>query len=257
MAREAGLGLISVTDHDTLGGLSAKRDAAEREGLLFVGGWEVSSYDGDRKVHVLGYRCTENGAYRDFAEARRKDALERAEEILKRGNAELGLSLTVEDAEREHLRKETPIHTMHVVRAFAKKLGRDEGELYRATFGYGKPAYIAPCRALTPEQAVGLVLGTGGIPVLAHPGRIPMGEEELDSLILRLVRCGLRGIECVYTEHTASETARFRRMAEELGLLVTGGSDYHGTDGYHKIGEPPFEPGEALLDALGAPCGGA
>ena len=81
-AKAAGLSLISLTDHDSLAGLNEKRAAAEGEGLSFVSGWEVSAYEGEAKVHVLGYGCLPDAAYEDFLEERRRGALARAESVL-------------------------------------------------------------------------------------------------------------------------------------------------------------------------------
>ncbi len=247
-AKEAGLELISFTDHDTMAGGEEKRAAAEQFGLRYVRGWEISSYD-DCKIHVLGYGCEENNAYRDFLAERRQGAILRAQDRIDKANAYFGLSLTLADAEKERPQENTPLHTMHVVRAYAKRLNLSDGETYLRYFNRGKIADSSLCRP-TPEQAIDVIHLTGGIAVLAHPGRIALAEEEKIKLFDRLVACGLDGIECIYTTHTELETERFIRYARAHGLLETGGSDFHADDGRHVLGAPEFYAGGKLLSVV-------
>ena len=141
MAREAGLSLISMTDHDSLAGLEEKTRAAADCGLSYVPGWEVSAYRGDLKVHILGYGCRICAPYEQFLRARREGALARAEDIIARANEYFGLDVTLADAERFHQKKDAPLHTMHIVAAFAERLDRDKGDLYAAAFEPGKPCH--------------------------------------------------------------------------------------------------------------------
>jgi len=249
MAREAGMDLVSFTDHDTLLDVGEKRAAAAECGLKYVVGWEISSYDADRKIHVLGYGCEEGTAYAAFEEERRRGAIVRAEDMIAKANAFFSLHVTLFDVEAEHFEKDAPLHTMHVVRAFAKRIGMDEGEAYLSFFRSGKVAYSSLCRA-TPEEAIDVIHASRGIAVLAHPGRIELPPTEKKTLFDRLTAAGLDGIECRYTTHTVSETEAFQNYARGHGLLMTGGSDFHASDGKHRIGFPRFEPDERLLEAL-------
>lgn len=245
--KEAGLALFSVTDHDNMGGAEEGARAAKRYGLLFVRGWEVSSYKGGSKVHVLGYGCKQGEAYRAFSDKRKEGGLLRAEDMLAKANAHFGLALTMEDVERFHLKKGSPVHTMHVVSAFAESLGAERGALYRAAFARGGPAFSSLCRP-TPSEAVEVIHETGGVAVLAHPGRI--AEEERGEILAELAANGLDGLECLYTTHTAAQTEAFLAFAKERGLLVTGGSDFHCPDGRHTVGKPDYYADERLLERL-------
>lgn len=253
-AKEAGLDLFAVTDHDNMGGCEEAARAAERYGLSYVRGWEISSYD-DCKVHVLGYNCAGGRAYTSFLEERRRGGLLRAQDMLQKANERFGLSLTMDDVEREHLKRDAPLHTMHVVRAFAKRLSVKAGALYLGAFDKGKPCYSDLFRPL-PEHAIEAIHADGGIAVLAHPGRIRLDLSAREELQLRLVKAGLDGIECVYTTHTAEETAYFRAFAQRHGLFVTGGSDFHEEGGKNVLGCPAFHADERLLSALGVPFRG-
>lgn len=251
-AREAGLDLISMTDHDSMEGVDEKRALAEKYGLKFVSGWEVSAYAGTRKVHVLGYRCTAGEAYRAFTEARKRGAIVRAQDIIHKANAYFGFDVTLEEVEKAHLKKDTPLHTIHIVNAYAKRLGEDGLKTYRNYFSEGRPAFSILCRP-APEDAIDVIHASGGIAVLAHPGLISGEAEERNRLIDSLVEHGLDGIECFHTSHTAKETEYFKAYARERNLLETGGSDFH-KDGTERIlGHPAFTPSERLLAALDIP----
>lgn len=251
-AERAGLELISFTDHDNMEGAEEKRAAAERHGLRYVQGWEVSSY-ANCKVHVLGYRCEANAAYDRFLKERTEGALVRAQDMIKKANAYLGLNVTLADADGERVKKDAPLHTMHVVAAFAKRLQTDWGELYARLFDKGKPAYSGLCRP-SPEDAIDVIHACGGIAVLAHPGRITLPFTPREELFDRLVARGLEGIEAVYSTHTAEETKYFQAYAERKKLLVTGGSDFH-ADGYRTIGVPVFYASGRLVGAFGLSSG--
>ena len=254
MAREAGLSLISMTDHDSLAGLEEKTRAAADCGLSYVPGWEVSAYRGDLKVHILGYGCRICAPYEQFLRARREGALARAEDIIARANEYFGLDVTLADAERFHQKKDAPLHTMHIVAAFAERLGRDKGELYAAAFEPGKPCHSLIGRP-SPQDAIDVIHASGGIAVLAHPGRIKLSAERRFSLMDELVGRGLDGIECSHSDHTEEQTAQFAAYARLCGLLQTGGSDFHAEGRNRVIGQPPFSPSEELLAAFRRLCG--
>lgn len=251
-AREAGVELVSMTDHDSMEGLDEKRAAAEKYGLKFVSGWEVSAYAGARKVHVLGYNCTAGDAYRTFTEARRSGALVRAQDMIGKANAYFGLDVTLEEAEEAHLKKDTPLHTIHVVSAYAKRLGEEGIQFYHKYFSEGKVAFSHLCRP-APEEAIEVIHASGGIAVLAHPGLISGEPEERERLIEVLIGSGLDGIECYHSLHTERETEYYKAYAAQRGLLVTGGSDFHKDGGNRILGLPKFYACERLLSALNIP----
>lgn len=256
LAKEAGVGLISMTDHDNLEGLEEKRQAAANEGLYYVSGWEVSSYAAIGKVHVLGYGCNTNEHYRAFMNERVEGSYIRAHDIIKKANAYFNLSVTIDDCEREHPKSQTPIHTMHIIRAYSRILNSGKnalkmrlGDLYLSFFAEGKPAYSNLCRP-TPFDAIKVIHASGGIAVMAHPGRIRDKFQEREALMDELCAAGLDGLECTYTTHSEEETAYFKSYAAAHGLLRTGGSDFHYLNARRIIGSPEFHPDEALLKAL-------
>ena len=248
--KQAGVQLFAVTDHDNMEGVELAERAAKEEGLLFVRGIEISAYNECGKVHVLGYCCNKNAVYGQFLKERIEGSYVRAQDILEKANAYFGTSLTLEDAEQFHAHKNSPIHTMHIVNAFMKRLKRDRLELYREAFSFGGPAYSDLCRP-SPEDAIQYIHGMGGIASLAHPAQIHTDPAMLTAIMDGLKDAGLDGIECFHSTHTERESASFLQYATEHKLLVTGGSDFHADGTDRELGIPEFYASDALLKALG------
>lgn len=246
-AFEKGVRLISITDHDTLFCQVKKRAAAKKYGLKYVAGWEISAFKEDEKIHILGYNCKDTDAYYAFKQKNDKNALLRMEDRLFRLKKE-GICVTMDEvnAFRE---KGTPIHTMHLSYAIAKKIGVTSEQAYDTYLRKGAPAY-SPIGRPNPYEAVECIKGCGGFAVLAHPGRIQLNPNELNRLIEGLVAQGMEGIETVYTTHTNAQTEYFTSLAARHGLLTTGGSDTHQEGDSHAIGKPYFVPSKELLDRL-------
>ncbi len=247
-AKFAGVEVLSITDHDTMNGLDEKRAAAKKYGLAYIDGWEISAYENDEKIHVLGYGCQRGSAYEAFMRERVEAALARAKERVKKLNA-LDIPVTVEEVLAMQADQSAPLHTMHVARAVAAHLGITEGEAYMQYLGRGKVAESTIGRP-TPFQAIDCIHASGGVAVLAHPGRIYMREEDQERLIRALKEYGLDGIECHYSTHTPKQTEYYLSLTERYGLLVTGGSDTHWEGGSRSIGAPLFFLSDELFARL-------
>ena len=247
-AKEAGVEVISITDHDTMNGLKEKREAAKKYGLESIDGWEISAYLGDERVHVLGYGCKDGEGYRAFMKRRVDSAYARTEERVEKLNR-IGIPLTMEAVLAGQADKTAPIHTMHVARPLGELLGISAGEAYLRYLEKGCPADSMIGRP-SPKEAVECIRSSGGVAFLAHPGRIRMSEEDKEEMIRSLVDCGLEGIECYYTTHTDLQTELYLGLAQKYGLRVSGGSDTHWEDGRHFYGLPAFFAGEELISFL-------
>lgn len=254
-AKSRGLSLVSITDHDTMAGEEVKHAAAKRHGLAYVNGWEISAYAGNQKMHILGYGCQQNEAYHAFMEKRKKGSLLRAQDSVEKMQ-KLGIPVTMDDVYMQLSSPDLPIHTMHVARAAAGRLGVTDSEVYLQYLGFGKPAN-SPLGRPTPQEAIDCIRDCGGISSIAHPGRMTMSFEEREKTLYKLAKMGADGIEIYYTSHTEEEMEYFLRLAKELGLLVTGGSDTHFEEGErdkihekHRIGVPAFTPSKELLERL-------
>lgn len=249
-AKGRGVGLISVTDHDNAIASDEVAAIAAREGVLSVVGEEISAYDGDVKVHILGYGMDRNCAsYVEFHKFLDDGAEERTADILKKLTAK-GVNIKYEEVLRERRFANIPIHAMHIAAAGAKKgYGASPVDFYMRYLNFGTIGFSSISRP-TSVQTVRAIKDCGGVCSLAHPGRITMEKEDVVGLVERLIDCGMDGIEAVYSGHTANETQYYKEVAAWYGLMITGGSDTHYAAGNRSIGTPPFYPDERLLAAL-------
>lgn len=249
-AQNASLSFVAVTDHDTVYNSAEAIALCNKAGISGVTGTEISAYVGDVKIHTLAYGFDpSNPHFVSFMDELREGSYRRTEDIIRRLNS-MGFKLTFEEAAAERISETTPIHAMHVARAAVKKgYSADPVDFYIKNMMYGTTGFSNICRP-TPEKTVEIINAAGGLAVLAHPGRIDLGKSDLYSLIGRLAAAGLGGIEAVYSAHTDIQTAYFKEIAEEFGLLVTGGSDTHFNGGNRRVGRPVFRPSDELLQRL-------
>lgn len=250
IAKSSGLQILAVTDHDTTFNTEKVNTLCQNAGLIGVNGIEVSAYYGNVKVHTLGYGFDMNNSqFKAFLGELYEGSLKRTEQIISKLNA-CGINLTFEDAAAERTSDKTPIHVMHIARAAVKKrYAQNPFSFHKKYLAPGAPASSNICRPI-PERAIEAINAAGGLAVIAHPGRIEMQKSELYDLIARLAHAGLGGIEAVYSSHTTQETAYYKEIAKEFGLLVTGGSDTHFAGGNRAIGSPVFHPSEDLWQRL-------
>ena len=249
MCVKNGVQLAALTDHDNMNGSSAFKEACARRGIKCVRGIEISAYT-DVKVHILGYNmdrhCEE---YKKFDAFVKEGAMARTADILAKLKKR-GVSLGFDDVLRERKCSRSPVHTMYIARAAARKgYAASPSSFYAEMLAPGRPAYSAAGRP-SPKYALEVIKKCGGVSSLAHPGRITLPPAEKYTLIERLRVEGLRGIEAVYSGHTAEETVYFKEIAAKLSLLVTGGSDTHYAEGTRAVGTPEFYPSDELLAAL-------
>lgn len=249
-AKRKGVNLISVTDHDNANGSAEVRAIAEGNGVTAVDGVEISAYDGDVKVHLLAYNLdSSRPLYAQFFKKINDGAEERTRDILAKLSSH-GVNISYEEVLRERRCPRSPVHAMYIAAAGAKKgYARTAVDFYVNYLNYGRIGFSC-IRRPQPEETVRFVKECGGICSLAHPARISLDEDGVNSLIKRLVDCGLDGIEAVYSGHTVRETQYYKGIAEKYGLLVTGGSDTHYGYGNRSVGEPAFYPDDRLLSAL-------
>lgn len=255
--RAAGITAFSVTDHDTVAALAEVRALAEREGLEFTGGIEVTAVRGTEDVHVLGYGFDE-GSPRllEFLRAQRADRVTRVEAMGRR-LADLGMPVdvatVVADARRHGSRTVgRPALADALVRAGHAASRRDAFDRW---LGRDRPAYV-PRTAPAPREVVRMLADAGAIPAIAHPGLLSD-----DGFVRRLRPAGLAAIEVYHSDHTAAHRARYAALAAELGLARTGGSDYHGEDpgrprplGCARLPRVHYERLLAEGRRLGCPC---
>jgi len=230
LAKEIGLAAVAITDHDTIDGLAEGLAEGERIEEEVISGVELSTDLIDRSVHILGYFIdpTDAGLAGKLAWAREARA-NRNVKIADRFR-ELGIPLNLEEV--------TQIAGGEVVGRphFAKWLVdhghvRDFQEAFNVYLGSKGKAYLPKVR-LTPEEAIILIKGAGGLVVLAHPGTYERDEAWITKALDILTELGLDGLEVYYSQHSPRQTAYFESMARSRGLLLTGGSDFHGSTSF-------------------------
>jgi predicted metal-dependent phosphoesterase TrpH len=227
-ARDAGLSAIALTDHDTVGGVAAAQREGEASGVRVIAGVELSAHDGKDEVHLLGLHIARVELMADALARFRDDRVSRAEQIVAKLNA-IGVPLAVDAVLAES--GGGAVGRPHVARALVKGgFVADEREAFYRYLAAGKKAYVDKPR-LEVADAVRLVHEAGGIVVWAHPG----GEGRRER-VERFVAAGLDGVEVRHPSHTADDIERLGALADFLGLVRSGGSDWHGQPGARAIG---------------------
>ncbi len=218
----AGVSVWSLSDHDTVAGLGAAAEAARQVGVRLVPGIELSAFLDRREIHLLGHFVDpEHPALRRFEDDLALHRRKRMHGIVAR-LAELGIHIRVPDIEKFGDGK--TIGRPHVARAILETgaVGSVK-EAFDRFLGEGRPAYVQRFR-LELDDAVRLVREAGGTVTVAHPGvsRLERGE------LVRLAAAGVVGIESHHPDHNPSVREKYLRLADELDLVPTAGSDYHG-----------------------------
>ena len=221
-AKERGLQVVALTDHDTVAGLAeAARTAGELD-LEFVPGIELSTYDESGSTHLLGYFVDENAPefinYRATVHGARA---RRAAEIVEKLNR-VGIGIAMEEVESQ-AGPNGLIARPHIARALSEGgWVKSYREAFDRFIAAGQPAYV-PTRHATPQDGIRRIHAAGGVAVLAHPGNSHDAER-----IRGLKDEGLDGLEVLHPDHQPRDVDQLRQLAEELDLLETGGSDWHG-----------------------------
>ncbi|MFD6036548.1 PHP domain-containing protein [Streptomyces griseoincarnatus] len=252
-AAAAGLDVVALTDHDTTRG-HAEALAALPQGLTLVTGAELSCRLDGVSMHLLAYLFDpEEPALLAERELVRDDRVPRAKGMIAKLN-ELGVPVTWEQVAR--IAGNGSVGRPHVASALVE-IGVVDSVSDAFTpewLADGGRAYV-PKHETDPFEAVRLVKDAGGVAVFAHPAAVKRGRTVPDSAIAELARAGLDGIEVDHMDHDPGTRARLRGLAGELGLLVTGSSDYHGSRKTCVLGEFSTDPevyGEITRRATGA-----
>ena len=254
LAKAAGLSAIAITDHDTVSGYAEAAEAGKALGVEVIPGIEISTKYG-RAVHILGYYIDPDSdklapvlewVVRDRDERNRKMAGLMAAD---------GLPVSYEEM---HRRFGAVIGRPHFAEVLVELgLAKDVRDAFDRYVEKGQKYYL-PRNFLSIERSVEIIREAGGIPVLAHPFQYKLDDAGLRELIEHCMESGLKGIECRYSGYSTEQSKYLGRMAEEYGLIKTGGSDFHGENKKHiSIGtgtgalEVPYQYLEKLREAAG------
>jgi 3',5'-nucleoside bisphosphate phosphatase len=223
LGKTHGLAAMALTDHDTVEGSARMAAACAAEGIEFITGTELTAEQDGVELHLLGYFMdVENEKL--LSEVGRFQAVRqnRIREMVTKLNA-LDVPLKAE-AVFEIANCRSPGRP-HVARALVKAgLCRNMDEAFERFLKVGRPGWVPKCK-ISAGDAIRLVQQAGGVAVMAHPGL-----NKSDDVIPKMVEQGLDGIECFHTKHSAAAAKHYLKLAEDFHLLVTGGSDCHGTN---------------------------
>ena len=224
LAADLGYTHVALTDHDSTAGIPLALEAAKRRGMQLIPGVELSC-GAQKEIHVLGYGFDpENAALRAFCEARVAQRVARTEAMVQR-LCELGKPIEMKRV-RELARG--VIARPHVARAMVEAgYVTSVADAFDRYLKPGRPAYV-PKEDVKVAEAVRLIAQAGGIAVLAHPMELKMGETQLESLIGEWRSQGLSGVEVYHPSAQNNHAAFLHNLARREGMLVTGGSDFHG-----------------------------
>lgn len=225
-AQEVGLTALALTDHDTTAGIGQFMEACSEVGVAGVPGVEISVDVSVGTMHMLGYfvDCGDNALEADLKRMRggRED---RNLEILEKINS-LGLALTFEEVKA--FAAEDVVGRPHFALAMVQKgYVPSKDAAFERYLGKGKAAYIERYR-MSIFDSIAAIRGAGGVPVLAHPVTLKLSRPELRKLLKEMADQGLKGMEVYYSEHNLDQVRDYEALANEFGLVATGGSDFHG-----------------------------
>ena len=251
--KSSGVKVFSLTDHDTTAGVHEVEDDIP-EGMEFFKGIEFSCKAGNIKCHILGYSYDDN--HPDFikalaaAEAKREDKLVIRIEHLREVN---GIELTADEiAELEAIPSAGKPHIANIL--MRRGIPGTRTEIINRYLEFGVESRIPA------ELAIRAIKSSGGVAIWAHPlggeNEIHMNREEFEAKLKVLQAIGIEGLECFYSRYDEVETAMLLDVAESRGLLVSGGSDFHGKNKNVEIGElgvskrPVFDSDLSLIAEL-------
>jgi len=229
-AIDAGLDAIAITDHDNVLShdiaIKYANELAKKNGttpLEIIRGVEVNTLYKGFEIHILGYFMNEKDSdFQSMLKTQQKARIEQTEKIISLLNKKANIPVRFEDV-KKLVAEGGSIGRPHIAKAITNKGGTDSViEAYNKYINDASPVYVTR-NSVSPHEAVEVIYEAGGIPVFAHPFDVDIAEE----VTKELMQFGLRGLEAYHRKHSPAMVEYFSTLAEKLGLIVTGGSDFH------------------------------
>lgn len=225
LALDVGLQAISLTDHDNVLSYNVAKEYLKTKevDLKLIQGIEVNTLYKEYEVHILGYfPDVTKSDFKNMLKVQQQARTKQTKEILALLAKKEGIKIKYEDV-KNMVAEGGSIGRPHIAKAITNAGGTSNVmEAYSKYIHRASPVYVER-KTVSPFDAVEVIYDAGGIPVIAHPYDIDIAEK----LIKELMNCGLRGIEAYHRKHSPAIVEYFSSMAENLGLIVTGGSDFH------------------------------
>jgi predicted metal-dependent phosphoesterase TrpH len=224
-AKALGLDAVSLTDHDTFGGVRDFLDECQKQNLKAISGIEISAFK-DAEIHILGYNIdpeADNPVNRELGNLARA-RVKRIKMILDKLKK---LNILISYDEILQYYKTRSVSRTHIANLMVLKgYVKTKAEAFELYLSPNRPAFV-DFYYFAPQEAVDIINQSGGVPVLAHPFRINLDKTDLKDLVKRLADAGLKGIESYYPTHS-NDTINFcKKLAEKYNLINTNGSDTH------------------------------
>ncbi len=226
-AAEAGITGLGITDHDTLDGLEEAAEAARQMNIEMIPGIELSIDYPHGRFHMLGYYINWKipGLERRLTRLKENRAIRNARmlEKLRACGVDLSMEEVLADSGGGQLGRP------HMAKALERK-GAVESvqQAFDLYLGENGKAYV-PKDKITLEEGIRLIHESKGVAVLAHPSTLKLNEEEIETALIQFKSLGLDGMECYYSQYSLQQIDGYLAKAFKVGLLVTGGSDFHGS----------------------------
>ena len=226
-AKEIGLRAVAITDHDTIEGSAEALGYPPLPSLEILSGIEISAHVPSGTMHILGYLLR-------LDDSSLRQTLKRVQEARANRNIKIverlqELGVPIQYHELTAVSGGGQIGRPHIAQVLVHKgAARSVDEAFKRFLRKGGAAYVSRYRLL-PGEAIQMILQAGGVPVLSHPFTLDVKDEgDLEDLLVDLKGAGLKGMEVYYPEHGPERTTQYERLARRHGLVMTGGTDFHG-----------------------------
>ncbi len=221
-AKEVGIDVLALTDHDTVDGILEAEKTALELGIKFIRGIEISTFDEENpSIHILGLDLKDLSVFNDLQQKTRALRKERNNIILQQLDEQYGIKISHEDLEKE----------------CKGTIGKGNISQYLTHHGY-YPTYKDANKAvmyfkrlpygIEVEKAIEIIHQAGGLAFIAHPHSLKLTDIEIERKIAKLKSLGLDGVEYAHSNHSAEQTELYKNIALKLGLKLSAGSDFHG-----------------------------
>ena len=206
-AKQFHLAAMALTDHDTIEGIPEAVQAASEQNLELVPGVELSTFWDEKEIHIVGL-------FIDYTDKTFQKELESLRDVRRNRNIAM-------------CEKFTQLGIL-----LKKGYIKSRNEAFDRYIGSNGPCYV-PRKKMPCAEAIRLIKNAGGVPILAHPVLYHLGKEPMNKLMDYLCDSGIVGLEAIYSTYTAGEEIQMKKLAGERGLILSGGSDYHGANKPH------------------------
>lgn len=227
LAAEAGCSAVALTDHDRLDGVEEARARADELGVRLVPGCEISCAFPSGSMHMLVYFLEPGGGPLQEKLGELQHVRDKRNRVMAERLGQIGLPVTYEEMQEEA--GGSGVGRPHAAAVLVRKgVVGSVKEAFERWLAAGRPGYVERTR-LEPGDAIVLARQSGGVTSVAHPLSLSLDDDELGAAMRELAELGLTGMECVYGRYSPEERERLADIARRCDLVVTGGSDHHGT----------------------------